>query len=86
MARTKRITINPNYMGGLACSRGVRIPVATVVGMVSQGMTEAEAVAQSLLAVQGCSIKTKLTGKSARARRVECRSRGVEEAPRVPLR
>ena len=27
-------------MGGVPCIRGLRIPVATVVGMVSDGMTE----------------------------------------------
>ena len=37
-----RITVNPNQMGGAPCIRGLRIPVATVVEMVSQGMTEAE--------------------------------------------
>jgi len=37
-----RITVNPNQMGGVACIRGLRIPVATVVGMVAEGMTEAE--------------------------------------------
>lgn len=37
-----RITINPNQMGGMPCIRGLRIPVATVVGMVADGMTEAE--------------------------------------------
>ncbi len=29
-------------MGGVPCIRGLRIPVATVVGMVSEGMTENE--------------------------------------------
>jgi uncharacterized protein (DUF433 family) len=38
----RRITVNPNQMGGLACIRGLRIPVATVVGMVGEGMTETE--------------------------------------------
>jgi uncharacterized protein (DUF433 family) len=36
----KRITINPNQMGGVPCIRGLRIPVATVVGMIADGMTE----------------------------------------------
>lgn len=39
-----RITINPKQMGGLPCIRGIRIPVATVVEMVAEGMTEAEIV------------------------------------------
>jgi uncharacterized protein (DUF433 family) len=37
-----RITINPQQMGGVPCIRGLRIPVATVVGMVAEGMSEAE--------------------------------------------
>ncbi len=41
----KRITANPTQMGGVPCIRGVRIPVATVVGMVADGMTSAEILA-----------------------------------------
>lgn len=37
-----RITTNPNQMGGVPCIRGLRIPVATVVGMVADGMTTQE--------------------------------------------
>ena len=37
-----RITVNPNQMGGVACIRGLRIPLATVVDMVADGMTETE--------------------------------------------
>ena len=37
-----RITVNPAQMGGAPCIRGLRIPVATVVGMLADGMTEAE--------------------------------------------
>jgi len=32
-------------MGGVPCIRGLRIPVATVVGMVADGMTEDEILA-----------------------------------------
>jgi uncharacterized protein (DUF433 family) len=38
----KRITIDAKVMGGTACIRGLRIPVATVVGMVADGMTDKE--------------------------------------------
>jgi uncharacterized protein (DUF433 family) len=38
----RRITFDPNHMGGVPCIRGLRIPVATVVGMVADGMTERE--------------------------------------------
>jgi uncharacterized protein (DUF433 family) len=37
-----RITVNPRQMGGVPCIRGLRIPVATLVTMVADGMTEAE--------------------------------------------
>jgi len=37
-----RITVNPQQMGGVPCMRGLRVPVATVVGMVADGMTEVE--------------------------------------------
>ena len=40
--RFTRITIEPDKMGGVACIRGLRIPVATIVGMVANGMTEKE--------------------------------------------
>jgi len=40
-----RITIFSDQMGGLPCIRGLRIPVATVVGMVADGMSESEVVA-----------------------------------------
>ena len=39
-----RITVNPAQMGGVPCIRGLRIPVATVVGMVADGMAEGEIV------------------------------------------
>jgi len=41
----RRITINPAQMGGMPCVRGLRIPVATVVGMLAEGMTEQEILA-----------------------------------------
>jgi len=37
-----RITVDPNQMGGVPCIRRLRIPVATVVGMVADAMTEEE--------------------------------------------
>lgn len=38
----ERITVNPKQMGGVPCIRRLRIPVATVVGMIADGMTEGE--------------------------------------------
>jgi len=38
----QRITVSHALMGGVPCIRGLRIPVATVVGMVADGMSEDE--------------------------------------------
>jgi uncharacterized protein (DUF433 family) len=54
-----RISVSPDKMAGVPCIRDLRMPVATVVGMVADGMTveeilsdfpdlEAEDVAEAL--------------------------------------
>lgn len=40
--RYSRITVNPAQMGGVPCLRGLRIPVATVIGLVADGVSDAE--------------------------------------------
>ena len=40
-----RITARTEQMGGVPCIRGLRIPVATVVGMIADGMTTDEILA-----------------------------------------
>jgi len=40
-----RITVRPDQMGGVPCIRGLRIPVATVVDMVADGMAHDEILA-----------------------------------------
>jgi uncharacterized protein (DUF433 family) len=40
MVTFQRITVDPEYLDGLPCIRGLRIPVATVVDMVASGMSE----------------------------------------------
>ena len=37
-----RITVESNKMDGVPCIRGLRIPVAMVVGMIADGMSEEE--------------------------------------------
>ena len=37
-----RITVDPLQMGGVPCMRGLRIPVATVVGMMAEKLSEDE--------------------------------------------
>lgn len=40
--RYTRITVSSKQMGGVPCIRGLRIPVATIVSMVADGMKEEE--------------------------------------------
>ena len=38
----KRITFDPNVMGGKPCIRGMRVTVGTVVGLLASGYSSAE--------------------------------------------
>ena len=40
-----RISVSPDQMAGVPCIRDLRMPVATVVGMVADGMTVEEILA-----------------------------------------
>ena len=44
MKEFKRITFNPNVMGGQACIRGIRIPVSLIINLVANGMTQNEII------------------------------------------
>jgi len=57
--RFTRITVNPYQMDGVPCIRGLRIPVATVVGMVAEGMDERE-ILQAFPDLQGEDIREAL--------------------------
>jgi uncharacterized protein (DUF433 family) len=42
----ERISVDHRIMGGVPCIRGTRIPVATVVGMIAEGMRPDEILAE----------------------------------------
>jgi uncharacterized protein (DUF433 family) len=42
MKNLKRITFNPNVMGGKPCIRGLRVTVGTIVGLVASGYSNSE--------------------------------------------
>ena len=42
MKTLDRITIDPEVMGGKACTRGLRVTVGTVVGLLAAGRSPAE--------------------------------------------
>ena len=39
------MTVNPLQMGGVPCVRGLRIPIATIVGLVAEGQATHEILA-----------------------------------------
>ncbi len=39
MKKLKRITFDPNVMGGKPCIRGMRVTAGTIVGLVASGYT-----------------------------------------------
>lgn len=41
----RRVTTNPRQMGGVPCLRGLRIPIATIVGLVAEGQATPEILA-----------------------------------------
>ncbi|MGO8792257.1 MAG: DUF433 domain-containing protein [Terriglobia bacterium] len=55
----QRITVNPYQMGGVPCVRGLRIPVATVAGMVADG-TSAEDILKAFPDLTGDDIREAL--------------------------
>jgi len=44
MAQYDRITVDPNQMGGAPCIRRLRIPVATIVGLVAEKKTDSDII------------------------------------------
>ena len=44
MVSFDRITVEADKMGGVPCIRGFRIPVATVLGLLADGMSSEEVV------------------------------------------
>lgn len=53
-----RISVDHRIMGGVPCVSGTRIPVATIVGLIANGLTTDQILAEypqlSLADVQAC--------------------------------
>lgn len=63
----ERITVEQDRMGGVPCIRGLRMPVATVVGMVAEGMT-AEEILEAYPYLEREDIREALTYAAAAVR------------------
>ncbi|MGI8681272.1 MAG: DUF433 domain-containing protein [Mycobacteriales bacterium] len=70
----ERITVAPALMGGVPTIRGLRIPVATVVSMVADGMTTEE-ICQDLpdLAPDDISEALRFAAETVRERQLPLR-------------
>ncbi len=44
MKEFKRITFEPNILGGKACIRGMRISVSLIVNLIANGLSEDEII------------------------------------------
>jgi uncharacterized protein (DUF433 family) len=58
-----RVTVNPQQMSGVPCIRSLRIPVATIVSMIAEGMTEPDILA-SYPDLESADIKESLLYKN----------------------
>lgn len=77
-----RITIDPTRMGGVPIIRQLRIPVATVIDMVADGMTTAEI----LQAYRTSRQRTSTRRSTSRLTRYESASAPCSRADDVPRR
>ena len=55
-----RITVDPRQMGGVPCVRGLRIPVATVVGMVARSHDRDQEIVAALPDLEPADIEQAL--------------------------
>jgi uncharacterized protein (DUF433 family) len=77
--RFTTITVDPKQMGGVPCIRGLRIPVATVVAMVADGMAENE-ILTAYPDLERDDISEALHYAAERCANARCRLSAPEEA------
>ena len=66
----KRITVDPNQMGGVPCIRGLRVPVSTIIGMIADEMGE-EQILKSFPDLEPADIREALKYAAAAVRERE---------------
>lgn len=73
----ERITVDPDVMAGVPCIRGMRMPVATVVGMVADGLsTEAILADFPYLEAEDISEALRYAAEAVRERELPLRPAG----------
>jgi predicted nucleotidyltransferase len=81
VARLDRITTDPVLMGGVPCIRRLRIPVATVVDMLAEGMT-ADEILDDYPDLEPEDIEQALQYSAEHVSRIEVDSEKIEEFAR----
>ncbi len=81
MKKCQRITVDPRKMGGVPCIRGLRIPVATVVEMVAQGMREPE-ILKAYPDLERADIRQRSSTPPRRSGSANCLLPPLHEVPR----
>lgn len=83
----ERVTADARIMGGVPCIRGLRIPVATVVGMVADGMSTSEILdAYPDLESDDIGEALRFAAEAVSERSLPLISRSVYRGEAVPLR
>ncbi len=70
MKDLKRITFDPNVMGGKPCIRGMRVTVGTVVGLVAAGYSTPD-ILKAYPYLEAEDIREALTYAAWRAEEIE---------------
>ena len=70
MEPLKRITFDPQVMGGKPCIRGMRVTVGTIVGLIASGQTIKE-VLEAYPYLEGDDVYEALSYAAWRAEEVE---------------
>lgn len=66
-----RITVEPDKMAGMPCIRGLRIPVATVIALVADGMSREEILVEyPLLEAEDIEQALKYAAETVRERAI----------------
>lgn len=70
MKNLKRITFDPNVMGGKPCIRGLRVTVGTIVGLIAAGYSTAD-ILKAYPYLEEEDIREALTYAAWRAEEIE---------------
>lgn len=70
MKELKRITFDPNVMGGKPCIRGMRVTVGTIVGLIASGYAHPQ-ILKTYPYLEEEDIKEALTYAAWRAEEIE---------------